>query len=184
MRKECYWNNTGKYEEESNRLNELMPLAGNCETVAGELVRAYSKVYYDFNNNGMGNNTSGAINFLNAKGAICSDTYETIHPWTRGRVYNGRYDGDSLCVAMESMINETIEFILANPELEKTENTEDMFQYEDDEMKFCHGCDEELDDDHWGSLCDCCEEEEEREYNTCHECGNDTRYDPCECDEA
>lgn len=177
-----YWNDKGTHQAEADRLQKLMPSSGNCETVAGELIRAATRLYYDFNNNGMGNNTSGAVNFLNEKGAIKDKTYETIHPWTRGRVYDGNFDGDPLAVAMEAVVTETVEFILANPQLETTKNTEDMFEHQEDEQNFCSGCNDVLDDDSYGHMCEDCEEEEERDENTCEGCCVDTRYDDCECE--
>lgn len=124
-----YWNQQGNYQSEYDRLANLMPVEGKCSVVAGELIRAASRLAYDFYNNGMGNNTSGAVNFLKEKGAIRADTHRIIHWYTRGELYDGNYQGDSLQVAMESMVDQTIEFILANPELETQSNSEDMFDY-------------------------------------------------------
>ena len=151
-----YWNNQGTHQADYNRLVELMPMMGKSDTVAGELIRAVSKLGYDFYNNGMGNNTSGAVNFLDAKGAIDRRTHSTIYDYTRGALYDGRYDGDSLQVAMESMVDQTVEFILANPELETQANTEDMFDYSEEDQHWCDECGDEV--DRWQSVCRHCEE--------------------------
>ena len=158
-----YWNKQGAHQADYDRLVELMPMMGNCDTVAGELIRAVSKLGHDFYNNGMGNNTSGAVNFLEAKGAIDRNTYCTIYDYTRGALYQGRYDGDSLQVAMERMVDQTVEFILANPELETQANTEDMFDYSEEDQNFCEECGDET--DRWSPVCRYCEEAYEEEYD-------------------
>ena len=140
-----YWNRNGKYQEAYDSLVEAMPLMGKCDTLAGELVRAASRLGYDFYNNGMGNNTSGALNFLDHHSVIDSDTYATIYEYTRGRIYNGRYDGDSLQQAIERMVDQTVGMIVHNPQLMSIENTEDMFDYEEEEQHFCETCGVETD---------------------------------------
>lgn len=127
-----YWHDSGKYQEKFSVLfNRHVPPSGKSNTVAGELVRAANKLTYDFYNNGMGNNTSGAINFLHRHSAIDYDTYKTIHYYTTGRIYKGDYGEDKLHKAMVTMMDKTIETILGNPMLEATPNSQDMFDYED-----------------------------------------------------
>ena len=141
-----YWNNKGTYQADYDRLVQLMPMSGKCETVAGELIRAATRLTYDFYNNGMGNNTSGAVNYLDH---LCVFDYDNtnvfgkIYEYTRGKIYNGNYDGDELQMAIERMIDYTVQFILENPSLETQENTLDMFDFEDPEEHFY---DEEEDD--------------------------------------
>lgn len=129
--KNSYYKGTGKFQAEYDRLEQLMPSYGNADTLAGELIRSAARLMHDFYNNGMGNNTSGAINFLNAHGVISSDNYRTIYDYTRGSLYKGSYEGDSFHVAIESVMEQTIEFILEHPSSETTPNTEDMFDFED-----------------------------------------------------
>ena len=128
-----YWNNKGKFQAQYDELVKLMPPSGKCDTVAGELIRATSRIGYQFYNNGMGNNVSGALNFLRSQGAIDPDTYSTIYEYSRGRIYNGRYNGDAIQVAVERATDMTLEFITRNPVLLTMENSEDMFDYEEDE---------------------------------------------------
>ena len=60
-----YWNNTGRLQKEYEALYEQhVPTSGECATLAGEVLRASSRIYYDAFNNGFCNNTSGAWNFL------------------------------------------------------------------------------------------------------------------------
>jgi len=163
-----YWNGNGKYQAAYEELVAAMPRMGKCDTLAGEMIRAASKLGYDFYNNGMGNNTSGAANFLSEKSAIDRETYNTIYEYTRGRIYNGHYNGDILHRAIESMVDQTVGMIVHNPQLMTIENTEDMFDYEEEEQSFCDECGDEMDRG-CGWLCSYCEEaqwedEEEEEY--------------------
>lgn len=133
-------------------------MSGNCDTVAGELIRAASRLGHDLYNNGMGNNTSGAVNFLREKGAIDRETYETIYEYTRGLFYEGCYEGDPFQVAMESMVDQTIEFILDNPELETRKNEQDIWDFSDEDQSWCEDCGDEIDGGRWAYVCDHCEE--------------------------
>ena len=48
-----YWSESGAYQEEHDRLwAELVPSSGSCGTIHGELVRATSRLFYEFCNNG------------------------------------------------------------------------------------------------------------------------------------
>lgn len=151
-----YWHGRGKHQAEYDRLILLMPDSGQCDTVAGELIRSATRLAYDLYNNGMGNNTSGAVNFLRAKGAITEQTHSTIYAYTRGRLYDGHYEGDALQVAVEHMMDSTVEMVLANPQLETQPNSEDMFEYEDPEQHWCEECGDET--DRWDTVCRQCEE--------------------------
>ena len=166
-----YWHGKGTHQADYDRLVQLMPGMGNANTVAGELIRAVSKLGHDFYNNGMGNNTSGAINFLLAKGAVDKQTHATIHEYTRGLLYDGRYEGDALQVAVEHMIDQTVQFILANPQLETQPNSEDMFEYEEEDQHWCEECGDEVDSrSMYSSVCSYCESqwEDEEEEEDCY----------------
>ena len=166
--KNIYWHEAGKYQADYARLCEaLIPGMGAADTVAGEMLRSATRLAYDLYNNGMGNNTSGAANFLLAKGVIDSKTHATIYDYTRGMLYDGRYEGDSLQVAIEHMIDLTVEHILERPELTTAANTEDMFNYEKPMQNFCEECGDEVDGrSMYSTVCSYCEsqwEEEEEE---------------------
>ena len=154
-----YWNGKGKYQSQFDELIKLMPGSGKSDVIAGELIRSANRLAYDFYNNGMGNNTSGAINFLDYYCVLDTDNtniYGRIYEYTRGRIHQGRCEGSDLQIAIESMMDMTIEFILARPNLKTDENDDDLFDFEDPEQNFCEECDDETD---WGSVCEHCEEE-------------------------
>jgi hypothetical protein len=51
-----YWNESGAYQKEFDKLErELVPASGEAETVHGKMLRAINRLYYDFCNNGNGN---------------------------------------------------------------------------------------------------------------------------------
>lgn len=53
MSKNNYWNENGKYQKEYNKLyNSLVPDTGNCNTLEGEMLRATSRIYYRYFNDG------------------------------------------------------------------------------------------------------------------------------------
>ena len=110
---------------------ELVPREGNAATVAGEMVRAAGRLRYDFYNNGMGNNTSGALKFLREKGAIDKELFDYVLPFTTGRVYSGKYENDLFHIAIDRIGEMTTKMVTFNPQLMTMENTEDMFDYED-----------------------------------------------------
>jgi hypothetical protein len=131
-----YWNHQGKFQKEFDEIIKLMPGYGNSDVLAGELIRSVNRLAYDFYNNGMGNNTSGAVNFLKHHSAISEGVYDTIHPWTTGRVYNGNYDGDALQLAIEAAIDMTVEMIVRNPQLMTMANEDDLFNYSDEDRYY------------------------------------------------
>lgn len=49
---------TKRYDETQYKVlyERLVPESGKCETLEGELLRAVSRIYYDYTNNGFGNN--------------------------------------------------------------------------------------------------------------------------------
>jgi hypothetical protein len=158
-----YWDGKGKHQAQYNRLVKLMPAMGKCDTVAGEIVRAASRIGHDLYNNGMGNNTSGSLNYLLHVGALdaARKLYDAIYPYTRGALYEGRYNGDAFQLAVEQMIDTAIEFVLRKPELETTANADDIFDFEEEMQHWCEECGDEI--DRWGYLCSYCEEEEDWE---------------------
>lgn len=51
-----YWEGNGAYQKEYDELYEkLVPARGCAETVAGEMIRGVSRLYYDYFNNGNDN---------------------------------------------------------------------------------------------------------------------------------
>lgn len=49
---QSYWNNNGIYQQDLDRLNELIPASGEADTLHGEMIRAINRLYYEYCNNG------------------------------------------------------------------------------------------------------------------------------------
>lgn len=161
-----YWHSKGLHQAAYDRMcDALIPPMGKCDTVAGEMLRSATRLAYDLYNNGMGNNTSGAVNYLLAKGVIDQQTHSVIYEYTRGLLYKGHYEGDLLQTAIEQMIDQTVAHILANPALETQPNTEDQFDYEDPFQNFCEECGDEVDGrSMYSTVCSYCESQWEEDY--------------------
>lgn len=117
--------------------------------VAGEIFRAATKLYYDYYNNALVNNTSGAINYL-AKAGVLPTTkpqsdnndgviFGTIYPYTIGAKINlGELD---ILYAIETMMDRTLVFLREHPKLEITPNTGalrvDYHNFRDRDEKVC-----------------------------------------------
>ena len=159
-----YWNKKGQYQSEFDRLTKLMPMMGKSDVVAGEMIRAANRLVYDYYNNGMCNNTSGALEYLYTKRVVNYDVYKTLSPIcaTEG------YTSENLDEHLEQIIDNVVEHILANPDLETKENSEDMFDYQEDsiypegEEETCYQCGGEV--DYFGDCEECYEECSEEEY--------------------
>ena len=165
-----YYSGKGRFQSDYARLVNLMPGTGDADTVAGEMIRSVSRLGHELYNNGMGNNSSGAANFLLNHDCIDAATHKIIYPFTRGRLYEGNYNGDTFQKAVESAIDQTLFHIIKNPGLETELNTESMFDAEEEEQQFCEECGDEL-DQFDGNICDSCEdhlnemfEDEEEDY--------------------
>lgn len=150
--------------------DELVPSSGKADSIAGEIIRAAAKLRYDFYNNGMGNNTSGAINLLKKYDVVEDTTYDNIWEYTRGRIYEGNYNlDDTLHKSIEEMTSNAVTFVLNNPGLRQDiYEVTDMFDLEDDYQHFCDECGCDIEDE-WlvqEGMCPTCYEyaEAEREY--------------------
>ena len=142
-RQKVYWDLHGRYQEEYDKRLDALPQYGEGATKASEIFRAATKLYYDFYNNGMVNNTSGAINFLLYASVFSSpqdEDFVLIHSYTIGsRIYLNEMD---LPVStMERMLDRTIALLLANPELDALPNDMDYLEFsQQSEMKTLDRC--------------------------------------------
>lgn len=144
-----YWNNNGPFQEDYVRLYEaLVPDMDNCNTVQGESLRAITKITYDYNNNGFGNNWSGAYNWLKEHGFLNYTEQLELTEWHRGRsvpINRGFTFGenDPIQNMLTLIMNRVIENIFDVGEDNLTPNTRDMydlsesdFPYEEDDYDY------------------------------------------------
>lgn len=107
-----YWSNTGRYEKEANELQQLVPGSGPAETQRGEIMRAATKIYYDFYNNGFGNNWAAPLIFLAANTQMNRSVYEWLAQYAAGNIHGGRGDEQYI----ERMMDDAIKSALQVPE--------------------------------------------------------------------
>lgn len=138
---------TEREEKISALFEELVPASGKAATVAGEIVRAISRIgYRNYNDGdhlgvGYGRETCNpAGRYLAEK---CDDEVVRLISAIWGEEDDGRYDTG--LAALESGI---LEYLEQHPELKETENTEDMWDYRDS-YEDVDSYDEDEDDGEW-----------------------------------
>ena len=118
----------------------LVPVSGSCETVAGEIVRALTKIVYRFYNDGdcigvdYGNETCNAAARYLMKNTNF-DVYRVIK-----EMWSNNYSDEEI----NELENSVYEFLINHKELETTPNNEDYFDYENENDKW----NEDEDDDY------------------------------------
>ena len=121
-----YWCKNGKHKEWNTQLSKLVPLSGKCETLKGEIYRAAVKIYYDFFNNGFGNNWSAPAQFLINHVPLSNDVEQFLYDHGCGNCYDevqSNYD------MIEEVMNSTIEYLYSG-DFTDTEEFEDMWETE------------------------------------------------------
>lgn len=133
-----------KNEERINKLlKELVPETGKANSLAGELVRAMSRIGYRFYNDG------DLVNIGYGK--------ETCNPAARFLIAKGNHEISDLTVALWEIFSEdayekvldtlcgaVADYVEQNPEL-RNQPTEDMWDFKDEEEDRDDSWDEEED---------------------------------------
>ncbi len=110
----------------------LVPVSGSCETVAGEIVRALTKIVYRFYNDGdcigvdYGNETCNAPARYLMKNTNF-DVYDVIK-----KMWSDNYSDEEI----NELENSVYEFLINHKELETTPNNEDFYDYENENDKW------------------------------------------------
>ena len=115
---QSYWNETGAYQQEHDSLwKVLVPASGACDTIHGELIRATSRLFYEFCNNGNCNAIeveTGRCPYCVGDGQVDSgykysdwgaDTYEDCS-WCDG---SGEVEGDTIITSFYASFLDLIE---------------------------------------------------------------------------
>lgn len=149
-----YWNQKGKnYKKYVKLWNELVPVEGTCKTVEGELLRAMTKIYWDYYNNGFGNNWSGAFNFLKKYQeaiGLKQENLDKIFMFRRGKVIRG----ENFEKPLESLMDQVVAYVYSKKGV-YTPNTEDLYNFSEPET---------AEPEFFDEAPDLCELEEEFEY--------------------
>ena len=127
-----------KNEDRINKLfKELVPETGKADSLAGELVRAMSRIAYRFYNDG------DMVNIAYGK--------ETCNPAARFLIAKGNAEVSCLTAGLWEIFSEDIlcgavvDYVEQNPDL-RTQPTEDMWDFKDEEEDQDDSWDEEEDD--------------------------------------
>ena len=107
-----YWNNNGQLQKHVAELEQLMPPVGAASSLKGEIFRAASKIYYDFYNNGFGNDWRKPALFLMDNVALSYEVEDFLYAHGDGICYE---DTQANIELIEAMMTATIE-TLTNPE--------------------------------------------------------------------
>lgn len=121
---------TASEEKIEALFDELVPASGKSDTVAGEIIRAISRIgYRNFNDGdhigvGYGKETCNpAARYLTAK---CNSKIAVIIRGIWGEENDNDYDA-----GLEVLEDAVLEYLEQQPELKATENNEDMWDYRD-----------------------------------------------------
>jgi hypothetical protein len=110
----------------------LVPGSGMCDTIEGEMLRAISKIYYDYYNNGFGNFWDKPLAFLKQNASeydLDKSDLSLLSPYAKGRVFRPEYNsaqGRAMTMALERLTNRVVKHILAKGKA-MTPNEEDMW---------------------------------------------------------
>jgi len=110
--------------------DELVPASGKADTVAGEIIRAVSRISYRNSNDGDHVGVGYGKETCNPAARYLM---EMAGREVREAVRNmwGIWDDDAYDKAVETLAEKVLAYIDEHPELKTTPNTEDMWDYID-----------------------------------------------------
>lgn len=114
-----YWDNDGPLEKEAAELGSEVGPSGPADTYRGEIFRAAQKIYYDYYNNGFGNDWRAPAMFLMNHVDITPGVEDMFIQCAHYNMHNDRYKKD-----IEDMLTQVIQQAIKLP---KSKNTEDMW---------------------------------------------------------
>ncbi len=129
---------------------ELVPASGKAATVAGEIIRAISRIGYRYYNDGdhlgvrYGRETCNAAGrYLSAK---CDDRIAKFI-----RAIWGEEDDSYYETGLAELEDAILEYLEQHPNLKETQNTEDMWDYwdSDEDVDEDDYEDDDYEDDEW-----------------------------------
>lgn len=140
-----FWDNTHPLAEiASAKYDELVPARDHCASLQGELIRASTRIGYDWYNNGWGcNNWSGAVQFILARFSNLPNqpSAEIIADLRKNLAIVADYSHGEPCHINDDLADEVvtkiheiiIQAVIDNPEL--IANTTDMFSYQEEDYR-------------------------------------------------
>jgi len=98
-----YWDKTGKYQREYNEIAERMPSMGSSDSLQVNIIIAMSKIYFDYYNNGFGNNWGYALLFLMKYADLPRKYSDRLGDYAAGNM---------ALVSLESFLNEFADYCI------------------------------------------------------------------------
>ena len=136
-----------KNDERLNRLfEELVPASGKADSLAGELVRATSRIGYRFFNDGDQLGIGYGKETCNPAGRfLIKKAPKEISDLVAGLW--GMYSEDGYEAVLDILIGKVADYVEANPDL-RSQPTEDMFDYYDKHEDVDDSWEEDEEDDY------------------------------------
>lgn len=146
-----FWNDTHPLSGDYDRLfNQLVPASGCADTLAGEVLRAASRINYDHYNNGSCNNSTGAWNFLDSvmtplmlmsgqkdRVADMNRALLTVKPYMNSNGPQPSFDEQDVNESMDIIAEVATRFALSQESNgEFAPNTVDMWDYNEDDQYY------------------------------------------------
>lgn len=127
-----YWNGAGRFQADYDRLwGALVPLQGKTGTLEGECLRSVSRLYYEFYNNGGGNNVSGSLVFLKERFPGFENAWwDELGPHVTGWGPVGSQE-DAVFATVETIVDSVVGWI-ASREGELTPSEESLHDFQVD----------------------------------------------------
>lgn len=135
---------------------ELVPTQGKADSLAGEIVRAVSRIGYRFFNDGDRVNMGYGKETCNPAARFLSQKAPEAIAIRADRLWAGRMSDEEYEIALDDLVQATYDTITAHPELRRQE-TCDMWDYYDEAEDRDDSWDDEYEDEE-------CEEYEEYDY--------------------
>jgi len=112
---------------------KLVPQCGKCDTVEGELLRASSRIYHDYYNNGFGNNWSGALNYLDQHFGLKAGERRLLRAYARGKIVKrSTYNTNTaIPAALEGIAERVVQHVALAEVTGLTPNSDDMFDLQE-----------------------------------------------------
>jgi hypothetical protein len=135
--------------------NELVPASGKAESLAGEIVRAVSRIGYRFFNDGDRVNQGYGKETCNPAARFLSQKAPEAIAIRADRLLASRMNDEEYEKALDELVQTTYDVITAHPELRQQE-TGDMWDWYDENEDRDDSWDDEYEDEEYA--------EEEYEY--------------------
>ena len=139
-----FWNEDHPLSKDHSNLYDLLvPTSGHCDSIQGELIRASSKIQYDWFNNGWGcNNWSGAVVFLRKflktlpiqqSAEVMNNFYLSLSAASSQSHGEPMYfDAGNLVTKIHEVV---IQSLLDNPTLIVNVDSDDMYDFQEDDYR-------------------------------------------------